>query len=154
MADILSQDELDALLAQMKDGDDEDSDADGADGQVDDPSSLEDALASDADGDEQVPALGGHPAAGASLGTGNNIEMLLNLPVEVRVEVGRAKVPVVDLLNLCQGSVVELEQLASELINLTVNDKVVAQGEAVVINENFGMRVLEVDSIRERIKKL
>ena len=80
--------------------------------------------------------------------------MLLNLPVEVRVEVGRAKVPVVDLLNLCQGSVVELEQLASELINLTVNDKVVAQGEAVVINENFGMRVLEVDSIRERIKKL
>ena len=57
MADILSQDELDALLAQMKDGDDEDSDADGADGQVDDPSSLEEALASDADGDEQPPHL-------------------------------------------------------------------------------------------------
>ncbi|MEE2787584.1 MAG: FliM/FliN family flagellar motor switch protein [Myxococcota bacterium] len=152
MADILSQEELDALLAQMKDGDDDD-DADGAEGESGGQPALEDALAS-GKYSEEMPISDGADTGNASPSTGKNIDMLLNLPVEVKVEVGRAKVPIVDLLNFCQGSVVELDQLASELINLTVNNKVVAQGEAVVINENFGMRVLEVDSVRDRIKKL
>ena len=70
------------------------------------------------------------------------------------MEIGRAKVAIVDLLNLCQGTVIELDHLASDMIDLTMNDKIVAQGEAVVVNENFGIRILEVDSVRDRIMKL
>ena len=80
--------------------------------------------------------------------------MILNLPVKVQVEIGRARLPVGEILNLCQGSVVELDHLASDLLDLTVNERVIAHGEAVVINENFGMRVLEVESVADRIRKL
>ena len=83
-----------------------------------------------------------------------NVEMILNIPVHVQVEIGRTKLPVGEILNLCQGSVVELDHLASDMIDLTVNNRVVAHGEAVVINENFGLRVLEVESVVERIRKL
>ena len=95
-------------------------------------------------------------SAGTSLDSaqGVNVGMVLNLPMKAQVEIGRAKLAVSEILRLCQKSVIELDHMASDLIDLTVNDKVVAQGEAVVVNESFGFRVLEVESVRERIKKL
>ena len=80
--------------------------------------------------------------------------MILALPVQARVEIGRTRLPVGEILNLCQGSVLELDHLASDLLDLTVNNQVVARGEAVVVNENFGIRVLNVDSVEARIRKL
>ena len=138
MADILSQDELDALLSQMKDSDDEDASIDSAE------ETQQEAGTADVKQDEK-PTV--HQA-------NHNVDMILNLPVKVSAELGRATVSIAEILGFCQGSVVELDNVAGDMINLTVNDKVVAVGEAVVINENFGLRISEVDSIRERIAKL
>ena len=132
MADILSQEELDALLSQMKEEPEEGAvETDGSD-----------AL-------EPAPLAPQSSSASAS-----NLDMLLALPVEVRVELGRARVSIAEILGFCQGSVVELNNPAGDLIHLTMNDRVVALGEAVVVNENFGIRISEVDSVRERIAKL
>ena len=132
MADILSQEELDALLSQMKEEPE------------DGPSET-----SDADATSQSPLAQRPSSTGVS-----NLDMLLGLPVEVRVELGRARVSIAEILGFCQGSVVELNNPAGDLIHLTMNDKVVALGEAVVVNENFGIRISEVDSVRDRITKL
>lgn len=138
MADILSQDELDALLSQMKDSDDEDESLE----QNEAPSQNQESVSSET---AAVPAVQRRSA---------NVNMILNIPVKISAELGRATVSIAEILGFCQGSVVELDNVAGEAINLTVNDKVVAVGEAVVINENFGLRISEVDSIRERIAKL
>jgi flagellar motor switch protein FliN/FliY len=76
------------------------------------------------------------------------------LPLDLSVELGRTRMTVHELLQLGQGSVIELNRMASDLIDLTVNGRVIAHGEAVVVNESFGFRVAEVDSLRDRIKKL
>ena len=138
MADILSQDELDALLSQMKDSDDEDE-------------SLEQNETSSQSQEEVSSAAATVPVL---QGRSSNVNMILNIPVKISAELGRATVSIAEILGFCQGSVVELDNVAGDAINLTVNDKVVAVGEAVVINENFGLRISEVDSIRERIAKL
>ena len=138
MADILSQDELDALLSQMKDSDDEDE-------------SLE-QNESVAQNQESVPSEAA--SVPAVQRRSSNVNMILNIPVKISAELGRATVSIAEILGFCQGSVVELDNVAGDAINLTVNDKVVAVGEAVVINENFGLRISEVDSVRERIAKL
>ena len=138
MADILSQDELDALLSQMKDSDDEDESLE----QNETSSQSQEDVSSEA---ATVPVLQGRSS---------NVNMILNIPVKISAELGRATVSIAEILGFCQGSVVELDNVAGDAINLTVNDKVVAVGEAVVINENFGLRISEVDSIRERIAKL
>jgi len=146
MADILSQDELDALLTQMKpeDGDDaEDGDgAEASDGAVD-------------GGGADVAASGPQESGQAQASfDDDNIQMILNIPLDVRAEIGRTRMYIGEILELCQGSVIELDHMASDMIDLMINDKLIAQGEAVVINENFGLRVLEVDSVGERIRKL
>lgn len=144
MADILSQEELDALLGQMKD-ETGDGDDDDAPVRIDpDPPLPERPRA--AAPEEEAPAPQGDEE--------RNVEIILNIPVQLAVELGRTRMTVHELLQLGQGSVIELNRLASDLIDLTINRRVVAQGEAVVINENFGFRVLEVDSVRDRIRKL
>ncbi len=165
MADILSQDELDALLGQMK-GDDDDEEepgpdpfaavaADGLEEEV--PPSIAEAVQAADDAD--VP-LDADLEADEDLAwddvdqTDVNVQMILDIPVQVNVELGRSRLTIGDLLALGQGSVIELDHLANELLDLTVNKKIVAQGEAVVINENFGVRIIEVDSVRDRIRKL
>ena len=150
MGDILSQEELDALLSQMQeDGDDESQEASG---EVDASAASSEAV------DPPPAAVAAQPPAssqGALQPSSDvNVDMVLNLPMKAQVEIGRAKLAVGEILRLCQGSVIELDHMASDLIDLTVNDKVVAQGEAVVVNESFGFRVLEVESIGDRIKKL
>ena len=83
-----------------------------------------------------------------------NLELILDIPLRVTVELGRAKMVVRDLLNLGQGSVVELNKLAGEPMEILVNDKLVAKGEAVVVNEKFGVRLTDIISPKERVEQL
>lgn len=82
------------------------------------------------------------------------LEMILDVPVTLTVEVGRTRVSVRDLLKLNRGSVVELDQLVSEPMSLLVNDTLVARGEPVMVNERFGIRLTDVVSAEQRIRKL
>lgn len=83
-----------------------------------------------------------------------NLNLILDIPLKVTVELGRTKMPVSDLLNLTQGSVIELAKLAGEPMEVLVNDKLIARGEAVVVNEKFGVRLTDIISPTERIEQL
>jgi len=83
-----------------------------------------------------------------------NLQMILDIPLRVTVELGRTKMPVSELLNLTQGSVIELNKLAGEPMEVLVNDKLIARGEAVVVNEKFGVRLTDVISPAERVEQL
>jgi flagellar motor switch protein FliN/FliY len=82
------------------------------------------------------------------------LEMILDIPLKVSVELGRTKMLVNDLLQLGQGSVIELSKLAGEPLEVLVNEKLVARGEVVVVNEKFGIRLTDIISPIERIEKL
>lgn len=82
------------------------------------------------------------------------IDLLLDIPLEVSVEVGRSRILVRDLLQLQEGSMIELDKLAGEPLDLYVNSRLIARGEAVVINEKFGLRLTDVVSPSERIENL
>ena len=82
------------------------------------------------------------------------IDLLLDIPLEVSVEVGRSRILVRDLLQLQEGSLVELDKLAGEPLDLYVNSRLIARGEAVVVNEKFGLRLTDVVSPAERIENL
>lgn len=83
-----------------------------------------------------------------------NLDLILDIPLKVTVELGRTKMLVSELLNLGQGSVVELNKLAGEPMEILVNDKLVARGEAVVVNEKFGVRLTDIISQQERVEQL
>ncbi len=83
-----------------------------------------------------------------------NLNLILDIPLRVTVELGRTKMPVNELLNLTQGSVIELSKLAGEPMEVLVNDKLIARGEAVVVNEKFGVRLTDIISPTERIEQL
>jgi len=83
-----------------------------------------------------------------------NLNLILDIPLRVAVELGRTKMVVNDLLNLGQGSVIELSKLAGEPMEVLVNDKLVARGEAVVVNEKFGVRLTDIISPSERVEQL
>lgn len=83
-----------------------------------------------------------------------NLQMILDIPLRVTVELGRTKMPVSELLNLGQGSVIELAKLAGEPMEVFVNDKLIARGEAVVVNEKFGVRLTDIISTKERVEQL
>jgi flagellar motor switch protein FliN/FliY len=83
-----------------------------------------------------------------------NIEAILDVPVTLSMEVGRARIPIRNLLQLTQGAVVELERGAGEPLDVFVNGTLIAHGEVVVVNDKFGVRVTDVVSPAERIRKL
>lgn len=83
-----------------------------------------------------------------------NLNLILDIPLKVTVELGRTKMPVSELLNLTQGSVIELSKLAGEPMEVYVNDKLIARGEAVVVNEKFGVRLTDIISPAERVEQL
>lgn len=85
---------------------------------------------------------------------GRGLDLLLDIPLEVAVEVGRSRILVRDLLQLQEGSLVELDKLAGEPLDLYVNSRLIARGEAVVVNEKFGLRLTDVVSPSERIENL
>lgn len=83
-----------------------------------------------------------------------NMELLLDVPLEITAELGRTRMIINDLLQLGQGSVIELNKLAGEPLEIFINHKLVARGEVVVVNEKFGIRLTDVISPFERIKQL
>lgn len=83
-----------------------------------------------------------------------NMDVILDVPVTLSMEVGRTRVPIRNLLQLNQGSVVELERVAGEPLDVFVNGTLIAHGEVVVVNEKFGIRLTDVISPAERIRKL
>ena len=83
-----------------------------------------------------------------------NMEFVLDIPLEVTVELGRTKMLINDLLKLGQGSVIELTKLAGESLDILANQKAIARGEVVVVNEKYGIRLTEVISPMERIERL
>lgn len=93
-----------------------------------------------------------NPAVESS--AGGNLDFILDIPLEVTVELGRTKLLINELLKLGQGSVIELSKLAGETLEVLANQKLVARGEAVVINEKFGVRLTEVVTPMERIERL
>lgn len=93
-------------------------------------------------------------AGGANGRTTNDIEMILDIPVQLTVELGRTKIAIKNLLQLAQGSVVELDGMAGEPMDVLVNGCLIAQGEVVVVNDKFGIRLTDVITPSERIRKL
>ena len=83
-----------------------------------------------------------------------NMELLLDVPMSVTVELGRTRMPVRQLLGLSSGSVVELGKLAGEPLDVLVNGKPIARGEAVMVNEKFGVRLTEIVSRSERVESM
>jgi flagellar motor switch protein FliN/FliY len=93
-------------------------------------------------------------AASASGGVDLNLDVILDVPITLSMEVGRTRIPIRNLLQLNPGSVVELERQAGEPLDIYVNGTLIAHGEVVVINEKFGVRLTDVVSPAERIRKL
>lgn len=83
-----------------------------------------------------------------------NLDFLLDVYLQVSVEVGRTRMTIQDLLQLGQGSVVELSKLAGEPLDVYINNRLVARGEAVIVNEKFGIRITDIISQNERIEGL
>jgi flagellar motor switch protein FliN/FliY len=93
-------------------------------------------------------------STGAAAGGDINLDVVLDIPVTLSMEVGRSRISIRNLLQLNQGSVVELERTTGEPLDVYVNGTLVAHGEVVVINEKFGIRLTDVISPAERIRKL
>ena len=98
----------------------------------------------------EFPQLSG----GAAPHPAGNIDLLLDVKLPVSIELGRTTLPISDILNWSQGTVVELDKLVGEPVSLLVNNKLVARGEVVVVDENFGLRITSLVSPRERIESL
>jgi flagellar motor switch protein FliN len=87
-------------------------------------------------------------------GSPRKLDLLLDVPLDLSVELGRARMSIQDLLNLSPGSVIELDKIAGEPLDFMVNGRLVARGEAVVVNDKFGVRITDIISPSERIARL
>lgn len=100
----------------------------------------------------QVPFV---PLAGGELaGSSNGIDILLDVNLQVSVELGRTRLQIRDVLQLGPGSIVELDKQAGEAVDILVNDRPIAKGEVIIIDENFGVRLTSITSVADRIKNL
>jgi flagellar motor switch protein FliN/FliY len=84
----------------------------------------------------------------------NDLDMIMDIPVQLTVELGRTKIPIKHILQLAQGSVVELDGMAGEPMDVLVNGCLIAQGEVVVVNEKFGIRLTDIITPSERLRRL
>jgi flagellar motor switch protein FliN/FliY len=129
-----------------------------------DPNDINEAVADDwAQALEEQANAGGAPEfepvstpAPPSGGTNpiQDIQMVLDIPVQLTVELGRTKVPIKYILQLAQGSVVELDALAGEPMDVLVNGYLIAQGEVVVVNDKFGIRLTDIVTPSERMRRV
>jgi flagellar motor switch protein FliN len=97
------------------------------------------------------PAFGANTVANSMM---NELDMILDIPVQLTVELGRTKITIKNLLQLAHGSVVELDALAGEPMDVLVNGTLIAQGEVVVVNDKFGIRLTDIITPSERMRKL
>ncbi|WP_413288932.1 flagellar motor switch protein FliN [Bdellovibrio sp. HCB337] len=128
-----------------------------ADQLAEEAAAMNDALAGKGGGGGGMGGGSGSGSEGSGAGGGpkdKNLQLILDIPLRVTVELGRTKMPVSELLNLTQGSVIELSKLAGEPMEVYVNEKLIARGEAVVVNEKFGVRLTDIISPTERIEQL
>lgn len=102
----------------------------------------------------EKPALDASAAGAGPSSSEQKLDMVLDIPVTVSMEVGRGRVSIRNLLQLSQGSIVELDRLAGEPMDVLVNGTLVAQGEVVVVNDKYGIRLTDVISPAERIRRL
>ncbi len=93
-------------------------------------------------------------SSGSSTGALNDFDMILDIPVQITVELGRTKLSIRNLLQLAHGSVVELDGLAGEPMDVLVNGTLIAQGEVVVVNDKFGIRLTDIITPAERMRKI
>jgi flagellar motor switch protein FliN len=123
------------------------------------------ALAEQADADAASKTTSGGTQSAAGLfptfsgggvasNTQNDIDMILDIPVQLTVELGRTKIPIKHILQLAQGSVIELDGLAGEPMDVLINGCLLAQGEVVVVNDKFGIRLTDIITPSERLRKL
>jgi flagellar motor switch protein FliN/FliY len=107
---------------------------------------------------DPVPASGLFQELGSGIDSGanvpSNLDMILDIPVQLTVELGRTKIAIRNLLQLAQGSVVELDGQAGEPMDVLVNGCLIAQGEVVVVNDKFGIRLTDIITPAERIRRL
>jgi len=92
--------------------------------------------------------------ANAAGTTQNDLDMILDIPVQLTVELGRTKMPIKNLLQLAQGSVVELSSMAGEPLDVMINGFLIAQGEVVVVNDKLGIRLTDIITPSERLRRL
>lgn len=113
-------------------------------------------VASEVTAPEQVApaAFTNFSATPAGTGAGNDLNMILDIPVQLTVELGRTRIPIKHILQLAQGSVVELDALAGEPMDVLVNGYLIAQGEVVVVNDKFGIRLTDIVTPSERMRRL
>lgn len=121
-------------------GDDTDDWADAMNEQAEAEAATMDPLQEDGDGSQPVD--------------NDKLDVILDIPVSLSMEVGRTQIPIRNLLQLTQGSVIELDRLAGEPLDVMVNGTMIAHGEVVVVNEKYGIRLTDVMSPSERILKL
>ena len=101
-----------------------------------------------------APASFTNFGASVAPAAGNDLNMILDIPVQLTVELGRTRIPIKHILQLAQGSVVELEALAGEPMDVLVNGYLIAQGEVVVVNDKFGIRLTDIVTPSERMRRL
>lgn len=140
MSEEIENQEADAM------GDWADAMAEQADAEAGDPQAADEAPAAEFDSLEDT--------SGGPAGDEANMDVILDIPVTISMEIGRTHISIRNLLQLNQGSVVELDRLAGEPMDVLVNGTLVAHGEVVVVNEKFGIRLTDVISPAERVKKL
>ena len=133
-------DEWAAALAEQK----PEGDAQGLSGAIEPAARVEDAS-------HVFPQLSGGAATGAGR---QDIDMILDIPVQLTVELGRTRIPIKHILQLAQGSVIELDALAGEPMDVLVNGCLIAQGEVVVVNDKFGIRLTDIVTPSERVRRL
>ncbi|HIN87657.1 MAG TPA: flagellar motor switch protein FliN [Nitrospinaceae bacterium] len=104
--------------------------------------------------EEVVDEEGSAETAGEESGEPASLDLILDIPLAVTVELGRSKMLINDLLQLGQGSVIELTKLVGDPLEVLVNNKLVARGEVVVVNEKFGVRLTDIVTPMERVKSL
>jgi len=97
---------------------------------------------------------GSASAQGGAAPMRNEIDMIMDIPVQLTVELGRTRIPIKHILQLAQGSVIELDALAGEPMDVLVNGCLIAQGEVVVVNDKFGIRLTDIDTPSERVRRL
>lgn len=102
-----------------------------------------------ADASQLFPRL-----SGGAKDAHNDIDMILDIPVQLTVELGRTRIPIKHILQLAQGSVIELDALAGEPMDVLVNGCLIAQGEVVVVNDKFGIRLTDIVAPSERVRRL
>ena len=106
--------------------------------------------ATDAGGSQLFRTLSGSSGGDAR----NDIDLILDIPVQLTVELGRTRIPIKHILQLAQGSVIELDALAGEPMDVLVNGCLIAQGEVVVVNDKFGIRLTDIVTRSERVRRL